>query len=103
LKEETTASSFQVAVNLAEHALVNSAERHSSMVEAAKRTSRPLTGWVQVFSASERMLAVSSPRAGGALNSEPTTEKRNRAHKTAVDRSCLEVIAAPHERGGRCL
>src|SRR3990167_3463271 len=69
------------------------------MVTVAKRTSRPVTGCVQFFSASTRMAAFSSPRAGGALNSEPTTEKRNRAHKREVDGSCFRVITAPHKQG----
>src|SRR3989304_3045762 len=69
------------------------------MVTGANRTSRPLTGWVQVFSARARRAALSYPRAGGELNSEPTTEKRKRAHKAEVDRSGCWVINVSSQRG----
>src|ERR1035441_9255653 len=65
------------------------------MVATAKRTSPPLTGCVQVFSANKPRATLSSPGAGGALNSEPTTEKRKRAHRAAVDGSDFLVIESP--------
>ena len=46
------------------------------------------------------MAELSSPRAGGELNSEPTTEKRNRAHKAAVDRREDSVMEPAHESVG---
>jgi hypothetical protein len=42
-------------------------------------------------------VAFSSPRGGGALNSTPTTEKRNRAHTAQRDEITYLVITAPHE------
>src|SRR5262249_34065270 len=43
------------------------------------------------------MAVFNAPRAGGALKSEPTTEKRNRAHTAAVDLGGVRVIMSPHE------
>ncbi len=71
------------------------------MVAAEKQTSPAVTGCVQVFAARERRAALSSPRGGGALSSAPTTEKRKRAHKAAVDRSVFRVIKSPHGWGER--
>src|SRR5208283_2929285 len=71
------------------------------MVATAKRTSPPLTGCVQVFSANKSRATLSSPGAGGALNSEPTTEKRKRAHRAAVDGSDFWVIMSPRKKGNR--
>src|SRR5208283_1190280 len=71
------------------------------MVAAEKQTSPAVTGCVQVFAARERRAALSSPRGGGALSSVPTTEKRKRAHKAAVDRSDFRVIKSPHGWGER--
>ena len=45
------------------------------------------------------MAALSSPRAEGELNNEPTTEKRKRAHKAAVEHWEFLVITSPHESG----
>jgi hypothetical protein len=69
------------------------------MVLAATRTSRPLTGCDQVFSARERIAAWSDPLAGGELKSEPTTENRNRAQGTPVELGCVWVITSPHKSG----
>ena len=55
------------------------------MVTAENWTSRPVTGCDQVFAARERMAVLSAPRGGGELKSEPTTEKRNRAHRAPVE------------------
>src|SRR2546428_13858715 len=69
------------------------------MVVIANWTSRPLRGWVQVFAASCSMAGRSVPRAGGALNRCPTTEKRNRAH--AAEEETSLVIIGPHKSGER--
>jgi hypothetical protein len=45
------------------------------------------------------MAVFSAPRAGGELKSEPTTEKRNRAHTAAVDLGGVRVIMSPHKTG----
>jgi hypothetical protein len=49
------------------------------------------------LAARDSRAAWSSPRAGGALNSEPTTEKRKRAHKAGVDGMEGLVITGPHK------
>src|SRR5271157_4299204 len=67
------------------------------MVTAEKRASPPRTGCVQVLAARDWRAALSSPRAGGELNSEPTTEKRKRAHKAVVDRREESLMAPAHE------
>src|SRR5690242_5646802 len=69
------------------------------MVVIANWTSRPLRGWVQVFAASSSMAGRSAPRAGGALNRCPTTEKRKRAH--AAEEETSLVITGPHKSGER--
>src|SRR4051812_12834257 len=69
------------------------------MVTAEKRTSRPVVGWVQVRAARDRMAALRSPRGGGELNSTPTTEKRKRAHRAAVEAGGVGVMEAPREAG----
>src|SRR3954447_7710576 len=69
------------------------------MVTAEKRTSRPVVGWVQVLAARDRMAALRSPRGGGELNSTPTTEKRKRAHRAAVEAGGVGVMRAPREAG----
>src|SRR6516162_11241916 len=68
------------------------------MVAAAMRTSRLVRGCDQVFSASERIVCPSAPRAGGELKSEPTTENRNRAHRAPVEPE-FGVITSPHKSG----
>ena len=62
---------------------------------ALYRAFRPVIGCVQSFSASAWMAALSSPRGGGELNSEPITENRKRA-QTMVDG--VSVITSPHEK-----
>ena len=69
------------------------------MVLAARRTSRPVTGCDQVFSARERIAVWSAPRAGGELKSEPTTENRNRAQRAPVELGVDWIITPPHEWG----
>src|SRR3954470_6738823 len=69
------------------------------MVTAEKRTSRPVVGWVQVLAARDRMAALRSPRGGGELNRAPTTEKRNRAHRGAVEAGVVGVMRTPREAG----
>src|SRR5512135_840312 len=68
------------------------------MVPAATRTSCPVRGCDQVFSASERIACPSVPLAGGELKSEPTTENRNRAHRPPVEPE-FGVITSPHKLG----
>jgi hypothetical protein len=55
--------------------------------------------WAQVFSARARKAALSCPRAGGELNSEPTTEKRNRAQEAEVDRPGCWGINVSSQKG----
>src|SRR5271165_4459252 len=69
------------------------------MVTAESRTSRPVMGWDQVFSARESMAVLSAPRAGGELKSVPTTAKRKRAHKAAVELRAVWVITSPNRSG----
>src|SRR6266478_8714428 len=70
------------------------------MVVVANRTSRPLSGWVQVFAASSSIAGRSIPRTGGALNKCPTTQKRKRAH-AAAEEETSKVITGPHKSGER--
>src|SRR4051812_19052302 len=70
------------------------------MVTAEKRTSRPVVGWVQVLWARDRMAALRPPRGGGELNRAPTTEKRKRAHRAAVEAGGVVVMGAPRGAGG---
>src|SRR4051812_41875146 len=69
------------------------------MVTAENRTSRPVVGWVQVLAARDRMAVLRSPRGGGELKSTPMTEKRNRAHRGAVEAGGVGVMRAPREAG----
>src|SRR3954469_10755940 len=69
------------------------------MVTAEKRTARPVVGWVQVLAARDRMAALRAPRGGGELNRAPTTEKRKRAHRAAVEAGGVVVMGAPREAG----
>jgi hypothetical protein len=46
---------------------------------------------------SDSRAVFNSPRAGGALSSTPTTEKRNLAHKMEVEKMGCLVITSPHE------
>jgi len=45
------------------------------------------------------MAEVSSPREGGEVKSEPTTEKRKRAHTDEVDRKEESLMTSAHESG----
>src|SRR5262249_23037177 len=69
------------------------------MVTAENWTGRPVVGWVQVLAARLRMAVFSAPRGGGELNSVPTTENRNRAHRAPGDAGDVGVIRAPREAG----
>ena len=70
-----------------------SAGNQVSIVENAKRTSSPVTGWRQERSASCAIASRSSPRVGGELRSGPTTAKRRRAHASCFDPGLCSDVA----------
>jgi hypothetical protein len=71
------------------------------MVTAENWTGAPLAGCVQVLEAKSWRASFNAPRGGGELNSEPTTEKRKRAHNMGVERSGPWIINISSSTGGR--
>jgi hypothetical protein len=71
------------------------------MVTAENSTGSPFTGCVQVLAARSWRASFNAPRGGGELNSEPTTEKRKRAHNIGVEQSGSGIINISSPTGER--